>query len=546
MLRPLVLMQLKDKLDFGFLKSKKATIAKIGFSTILFAAICTFIYFLFMLAKKFNIFSLINFVPTSVVTVVFTLMLLLSIFTCTYGLMKSLYFSKDNILLLTFPVSAGTVFLSKLIVYYIYELKKTVLFILPLFLAYGISGGFTFFYYIWLFFILLFIALIPVVLGAILSIPAMYVTFFLRQHKPLQWVVAISLCSLLFFGTIKGISLIPNNINIVGTWGKLFWRIQDFLQMFASTFDPFNKIVLMIIGKYRNFKQTLFTSSTIPTFLVMILLIAIIFGLCMLIVKPLFFKMASKPFEYKKNIATKTKANRPLGKLQTSLKKEMMLNLRTPENLINGFAIFAILPISILLLNKIYSAMDTNLLGVNLTYSFNILVILLIVLSSNALVASLFSKEGATGYLNKTKPAHFNTILLPKLVFNFATVTLSLVATMIILYLESNLGALNIVLVFFSIWLLYAAHLVWSAEMDIMNPQNNQYATTGSHSNNPNETKSSIFAFVLSFLYFGMSILLLGEGVTLAWIKLLCISLLFLSLRLYLFLAKIKIYYKEI
>lgn len=546
LLKPLVLMQLKDKLDYGFLKSVKKAISKIGFSILIFVFICAFDYLLFFVAEKFNIFSLISFVPTSVVTVIFTIMLTLSIFSCTYGLMKNLYFSKDNILLLTFPVNANLVFISKLIVFYIYELKKTTFFILPLFLSYGIVGGFSFFYYLWVFVGLLFVALIPVALGALLSIPAMYITFFLKQHKFVQWGLILSFCGLLFFGTIKAISLIPADINIIGTWGKLFWRIQDFLQEFVTIFDPFNKIVLMLIGEYKNFRHTLITSGTFPTVLVLILLICGIFALCFVLVKPLFFKMASKPFEYKKSIIKHEKKNKGYSKFYSAIKKEMLLNLRTPESLIYGFSIFSILPISIFLLNKIYSAMNTNLLGVNLTYAFNLLVILLIVLSSNGIVASLFSKEGASGYLNKTKPTNVITIFISKLVYNFSFVTLSLIFTMIILSSVTNLGMGNIVLFFFTIWFIYIAHLFWSAEMDIMNPQNNQYATTGSHVNNPNEIKSSIFAFVLSFMYFGFSILLLGEGVTTAWIKLMCLSIAFLGLRIYLFLSKVKVYYKEV
>ena len=546
LLKPLVLMQLKDKLDYGFLKSVKKTISKVGFSIILFALVCAFDYLLFFMAKTFNIFSLINFVPTSVVTVIFTLMLTLSIFSCTYGLMKSLYFSKDNIVLLTFPVSPDIVFISKLIVFYIYELKKTIYFLLPLFWAYGMVGGFQFFYYLWVVFGLIFIALIPVALGALLSIPAMLIAQFLKQHRVVQWGLILSGCGLLFFGTLKGISLIPANINLIGTWGKLFWRIQDFLKQFVHIFDPFNRLALMLIGEYKNFHHTLFSGSTFLTLLLVILLIAGVIGLCFLLVKPLFYKMASKPFEYKKVIVKHAKKDKQHKKFISAVRKEFMINLRSPETLIYAFSIFSILPISIFLLNKIYSAMNTNLLGVNLTYAFNLLVILLIVLSSNSVVATLYSKEGASGYLNKIKPANMQLMLISKLVFNFVVVTASLLFTMFILGGVTTLGVVNIILMFFTILFLYTAHLFWSAEMDIMNPQNNQYATTGNHVSNPNETKSSIFAFVFAFIYFGFSIMLFGEGVTTAWIKLMCISIALLALRIYLFLSKIKVYFKEV
>ena len=54
----------------------------------------------------------------------FSLMLVLSVFVCTVGLMNKLYFSKDNFILLSLPVTTNKIFLSKLIVFFVYELKK--------------------------------------------------------------------------------------------------------------------------------------------------------------------------------------------------------------------------------------------------------------------------------------------------------------------------------------------------------------------------------------------------------------------------------------
>ena len=82
--------------------------------------------------------------------------------------------------------------------------------------------------------------------------------------------------------------------------------------------------------------------------------------------------------------------------------------------------------------------------------------------------------------------------------------------------------------------------------MDIMNPQTEQYATTGGHSNNPNENKSNLFAFLLAFLFFIVSLLLFTEGITVAWIKVMCIALAFMIARIYLFFAKVQVYYKEV
>ena len=122
------MMQLKDKIDLSYLKSKKQTISTIVFGILKLLLVVVFAYLMFYAFEILNVFSLIGFVPFSVVTVIFTAMFILSTITCTFGLMKSLYFSSDNAVLLTFPVSPNQVFLSKLIVFFVYEIntKQTI------------------------------------------------------------------------------------------------------------------------------------------------------------------------------------------------------------------------------------------------------------------------------------------------------------------------------------------------------------------------------------------------------------------------------------
>ena len=81
--------------------------------------------------------------------------------------------------------------------------------------------------------------------------------------------------------------------------------------------------------------------------------------------------------------------------------------------------------------------------------------------------------------------------------------------------------------------------------MDIMNPQYTQYATTGEHNNNPNETKSNVTMFIMSVLFVGIALFLSMENVNAAWIKVVLVSLGLLVYRIWSVLSKIKYYYKE-
>ena len=121
----LVKMQLKEKMDMSYMRSKRKLIFKLTWLFIEFAAITAIIAVIFYFAKSFNVFSYGKDIPVSVLSLIFGVMLLLSLVTDTIGLMKSLYFSRDNTVLLTFPATPSLVFFSKLVTYYIYEFRKS-------------------------------------------------------------------------------------------------------------------------------------------------------------------------------------------------------------------------------------------------------------------------------------------------------------------------------------------------------------------------------------------------------------------------------------
>ena len=109
----LVKMQLKEKMDLGYLSSKRKLIFKTVWLLIEFTAITAIIGVVFYFIKLLGLFSLVHDIPVSIISLVFGFMLLLSIVTDTIGLMKSLYFSKDNTVLLTLPATPSLVFFSR-------------------------------------------------------------------------------------------------------------------------------------------------------------------------------------------------------------------------------------------------------------------------------------------------------------------------------------------------------------------------------------------------------------------------------------------------
>jgi hypothetical protein len=84
------------------------------------------------------------------------------------------------------------------------------------------------------------------------------------------------------------------------------------------------------------------------------------------------------------------------------------------------------------------------------------------------------------------------------------------------------------------------------AESDLMNPQIEIYATVGNDDSNPNETKMTAFAFGAAFLIalIVMLLLMMHENQN-VYLKLMLVSAAVLARKIYIFVRKVVLYYKE-
>ena len=169
----------------------------------------------------------------------------------------------------------------------------------------------------------------------------------------------------------------------------------------------------------------------------------------------------------------------------------------------------------------------------------------LILLSSNSIISSIYSSDGRSAYLMKTVPHEYAKFLFPKLVVPICLSLLSVIVTTTIFAQFSGTSLINSILTFICIFSFYIGHLFWSAELDLMNPQNEQYATTGEVTDNPNEKKSSVLAFIISFFVFAISLFFFMENAKYTWLKLAIIGFVFAIARICFYFSKIKVYYSE-
>ena len=543
----LIKMQLKEQLNFQRFDLKGTSWFKIIVSVLgallKFALVTTLCGAFLIVAKLLSLFSLTSTVPSTVISLVFTLMMLASVISCTVGLTKSLYFARDNAVLLTLPCKPIQVYLSKLIIFFIFELIRNFSFVVPLFIAYFITHGYAWYHYLWLMACILLVSLFTVSVGTLLSIPAMWISNVFRQFKSLQAITLAGSIALVSFAVFHAISLIPENIDLIATWGTTFWEIQDFLNAYATKFSFIYDFTLMMLGETQNLVTTFPVGATALRFFKLLGATAVLYTVGLLIVQPLFYKMASKPFEHMKR-RTRTHKNRKLPRPVSVIWTEVLVAMKTPARIFFNVGVLFSIPVLIFLLNKIFLAMNTREMGNYMVLAFNVLIILLVVLNANTYAASVFSRDGRSSYLIKVQPAQYRTLLQAKLLPNTVFVLAALVAALFILLRYASFGTANTLMLMGAIAALYVAHLLFCAELDLMNPQNELYAAIGNSEKNPNETTATLTAFLISFVVAAALFFLMMEG-SAVFFKFLIVSLALLFWRGWLFFSKIKVYYKE-
>ncbi len=545
----LVKMQLKEQFNFKRRSLKDVGLFKILLSVLveigkfaLVTALCTLFLFI---SGRLHLFSATSTVPSSIISIVFFVMLAMSILSCTIGLTKSLYLSRDNAVLLTLPCKPIQVYLSKLIIFFIFELKRNFSFIVPFFFAYYIHAHYPILIYVWFLFCILFISVFTVSVGALLSIPGMHIASLFRQRKILQGIVLGATVTLAVVALFVGIALIPENIDIVATWTTTCRQIQDFLKAYIAKFEPLYNLSLMLLGETKMTITTFPIARTLLRFLVVLGATVFFFGVGMLCVRPLFYKMASKPLEHLKRRA-RPRPNRVLPPRISAVWAEMLGAFKSPDRLFFNVAMLIAPPMLVFLLNKIFLAMNTSSRGNYMALAFNVLIILLLALNANTYASSIYSRDGKSSYLIKTQPTKYHVLLVAKLIPTTIFVGISLVACAVILLGSLEIALSHTIMLIIGIVAVYLAHLFFCAELDLMNPKYQLYASMGASENNPNETKATLLAFLLAFGVAGVLFLLMFEHYSVwVFVKFLVVALAALAWRVVSYFQSIKLYYKE-
>ena len=258
-----------------------------------FVIVFAITFVLFFLNSIFGIIqqlSLYNFF-VFFTTIIVVLQLIASISSCT----KSYYIAEDNKVLITFPSSGASLFLSKLTVEHIKELKSSLSLYIPVTMGIIVYSSimnklapFQFISAIWGLFPIAILCAVIVLLGSLLSV--LYLQY-LRLVKTFPVIRLIVLGAL--FGLVVYLSVLV--INLIQMWNAVRASIDGFLKSFIKYAYPIDFFCTTIIGFRGNaYKGYRLTGLSFARYALILAAGIVLFVLVFIIIKKLFLHMMTK------------------------------------------------------------------------------------------------------------------------------------------------------------------------------------------------------------------------------------------------------------
>ena len=536
-LKILTLLQLSDRVKI----KKDLTIAKkIGqIGKTLLGMLVSFGIFSVLF---YAVFGLIKFKASeNLLTLVIFATQVLSIISCTVSLSDTLYISKDNQMLMTYPVKHIFIYISKLLVVYILELYKSLMFTFPLFMAYGLMAGgiLNVNYVVSLVFFSIFLPLVPVLIGAIVSIPVVLISKLLKRVPFIKGIMTVAIFVGLALLTGLVVKLLPDEIRLVALW-------NSFLKAFEGVVANVNKFSLysMFVGRALYSNQPVLNNIYFYLTLLGVLTVGIALSL------PLFFKLASSAQE---NSIDKKHSSRNVvhkSTFFTFMRKELLLSIRNMNDFSSNYLFLFVMPFVLILMTSIYVRIDRNPLGYSMTYAFCGLLALLMLSASNTASATAISSEGTEFTLLKTAPGKTSNIVWAKVLINGILSFISLIISFILLglFLEDKVNIGQLWLVFTFVVLIDIGLILWSIQLDILNPSMKEYATTQNRGDVKNFSTSITIGIVASVIFSSIMIVLfwVSSNLLINTVILVGLGLLFVGGRIYLLINYINTYFHEI
>lgn len=422
--RSLVRLEMRARFGSRVETSAKAKAGKalsILFTVAIYAILVTGVYFLAaMFVKRSNLpfeFLVLATVFTLCVTTVVAI----------GNVVKNLYMSGDNELLLRFPVSGKEILLAKSIYCFVHNVIINFMVMLPIHIIFGIvTNAPVGYYFVSLAVILLTIPL-PYAIANLLAIPVMMVMNLVKNQFLLVLILLIAAICGVFILYMTALSGVLDYMRDESA-GMFSPAVMSRLRDIAGAAYPFKWYAMLLAGWNFGYSSTEVGLSFLYIFLITA-------ALCVggyFVTTRTYYKIILTGVETEKVSFQKKIPNIKRTVFGTLIHREFFLILRSFNYSFQYLAMAVAAPVMVYYCNDLAATMGQNTVGAAIVPGLTLLVIIIFVSIIVSFASTSISREGNAFYHTKIIPVSYTQQILAKL-FMYAVVgTASVVLSCIV------------------------------------------------------------------------------------------------------------------
>ncbi len=498
------LFKLELKARFGTRGASKPVAT--AFKILLFTALALLVYalYIFGVNQLVLMFDMYQMSKEFLVLFIALSMLILVVFGIS-SVIKNLFRSGDNELLMRFPVSAGAVFASKIAVLVMMQVIFTVVVELPVFVIYGIVTKQNWAYYALLPVVMVFISALPLAVSNLLAIPVMQISSRTKNMFTLSLLVSVIMVAA---GFAIYMHIIQGVVDYMKEEAMSFFSKETMVivSQAAKYIYPANFFAYMLIGEWR-----------LGSSLISIAVVLVFAGGAVLLNKRHYLNTILRDIEGGGATFTKVTKNKVRKPTLSVFRREFLDIFRSSNYSFQYLCMAVAAPVMVFYCNRLAASMGERSIGAAIVPALALMVMLTFCTIILSFAASSVSREGDNFYLTKIVPVKYRTQVLIKLALYMAVSTASILVTAILIWATKQVSAKFAFGAFGIAFMVSVAVTCFAVRLDTARPQ---FAVGGDGELSVGNISTFITLFVgfaISILYglFGMvGLFLWGEVMT--------------------------------
>lgn len=458
----------------------------------------------------------------------------ISMFFALGTILRDMFFSRENELLMVLPATPDELFISKLAVIYVQEFLMNTVMLFPLTFAVGFSARAGFVYFLATLLFLLILPIIPLAVATLLAIPTSYIIKLLKKNTVVSLIIIIIAVGAAVFGYCTLIDRVMKGFDLMRKQIEIVIAVNGFIAKFGGAIPFYAEIAEMAF----DFGKWYYLPMLIGVCAALLFIGA-------MIIKPFFFKTAMTNLETESEPGKKSRRFIVESPLKSMLRKELTEIFRSPDYFFEYYLFTFLMPVFVLCYDKLMVHIVVSKAGESMVAGAHILIVAVFAMLSNVSAANAITKEGGNYYISKIVPVDYYTQIFAKYLLNLILTGVALAVTAVVSCFSQPLWqvALGTVAVFFA----SAGHIALGIDMDIKSPTLDWYSDEEISACNKNIARSIVWGLIIAVLMGAVIVLTASVKTTwVPWVILVLFGALFCAHRVIFLILRINCAYDNI